>query len=350
MCQHRDSDTATHANVSSPAGDDPLTQALHGQLLDDSFDTALYATLCDGHCHPHDDRDQLDAIGVLQTGRVTLMGVRQDDWPVVEKLHTTNPQKCVPCFGIHPWFVYRLQLPDCEAEDGKQHYEHVLTSRDDDEKCHLITQLKPPIPFSSWYTELRAILERHPHALLGEVGLDRAARLLPGGAIEWHGVAPTQVSCTIEHQYSVLQQQLLLAIELDRAVSVHCVQSQGHILQLLSWVKQHRPPQPLRVCIHSFGGKPQTIQQWLHVKSCTVYISFSMAINARLGWPKLCQLIQAVPDDRLLIESDVNSPEGLDKAVAHMAILVARAKEWTVERAVTQTNANWHAFTQWQEN
>ncbi|ORX44118.1 Metallo-dependent hydrolase [Hesseltinella vesiculosa] len=303
----------------------------------------LFEDLCDGHCHPHDDTMQLTKIAALQTGRVTLMGVRLDDWPTVEALHLANPEKCIPCFGIHPWFVYRL-LPG-DSSDADRHYEGVLESRDNDERHQLISQLAPPIPWNVWQTTLRRMLIKYPCALVGEVGLDRSARLLPGGAIEWHGVKPTQVTCSIDHQFSILQQQVQLAMELDRAVSLHCVQSQGHVLQLLSWVAKQRPANPLRLCVHSFGGKPQTIPQLVNIKGTAVYMSFSVTINARLGWPKLSKLIQAVPDDRLLIESDVNSPDGLDKAMAQMAVLVAMAKNWSVEEAVQQTRSNWQAFT-----
>ncbi|CAO3576068.1 unnamed protein product [Absidia cylindrospora] len=101
----------------------------------------------------------------------------------------------------------------------------------------------------------------------------------------------------------------------------------------------------LRVCLHSFGGKPASLDQffkWRHVK---VYVSFSIAINARLGWKKLSQLIQAVPEDQLLIETDLNSPTSLDHNMVRIASLVAKAKNWSVYDTVMKTRQNWIAFT-----
>ncbi|ORZ01920.1 TatD family [Absidia repens] len=314
-------------------------------LTDDTpigdFKEEWYPFLCDAHCHAHDDKQRLDEIQQLRTGHITLMGVRQDDWETVEMVAASSNSsssdnnnndsttdvdshsRCVPCFGIHPWYVYRLAPPqegDPQAnEEGvkhqqqqQEHYQHVLDGPDDTEKQQLISQLAA-------HSLFRLQLKRHPHALLGEVGLDRSARLLPGGAIEWHGVKPTNVVCDIDHQCTILRLQLDLALQLDRAVSFHCVQSQGHLMAILQSINQQlgksktvttatATTSVLRVCLHSFGGKPASLDQffkWRHVK---VYVSFSIAINARLGWKKLSQLIQAVPDDQLLIETDLNSP------------------------------------------
>ncbi|ORY95171.1 TatD family, partial [Absidia repens] len=273
------------------------------------------------------------------------------DWETVEMVaassnNVDSHSRCVPCFGIHPWYVYRLAPPqegDPQAnEEGvkhqqqqQEHYQHVLDGPDDTEKQQLISQLAAPIPFSDWYPHLEQQLKRHPHALLGEVGLDRSARLLPGGAIEWHGVKPTNV-CTI------LRLQLDLALQLDRAVSFHCVQSQGKSKTVTTATAT---TSVLRVCLHSFGGKPASLDQffkWRHVK---VYVSFSIAINARLGWKKLSQLIQAVPDDQLLIETDLNSPTSLDYNMVCIASLVAQAKNWSLHDTVMKTRQNWIAFT-----
>ncbi|ORZ12021.1 TatD family [Absidia repens] len=358
-------------------------------LTDDTpigdFKEEWYPFLCDAHCHAHDDKQRLDEIQQLRTGHITLMGVRQDDWETVEMVAASSNSsssdnnnndsttdvdshsRCVPCFGIHPWYVYRLAPPqegDPQAnEEGvkhqqqqQEHYQHVLDGPDDTEKQQLISQLAAPIPFSDWYPHLEQQLKRHPHALLGEVGLDRSARLLPGGAIEWHGVKPTNVVCDIDHQCTILRLQLDLALQLDRAVSFHCVQSQGHLMAILQSINQQlgksktvttatATTSVLRVCLHSFGGKPASLDQffkWRHVK---VYVSFSIAINARLGWKKLSQLIQAVPDDQLLIETDLNSPTSLDYNMVCIASLVAQAKNWSLHDTVMKTRQNWIAFT-----
>jgi Tat protein secretion system quality control protein TatD with DNase activity len=70
-----------------------------------------------------------------------------------------------------------------------------------------------------------------------------------------------------------------------------------------------------------------------------------VAINARLGWVKLGELIRTVPDDRLLIESDLNSPKDLDVAMVRIACLVARAKQWSLHDTILKTRRNWLTFT-----
>lgn len=228
-----------------------------------------------------------------------------------------------------------------QDKDKEAHYDAVLTSMNETEKSEMIKALDPPFPLDEWYNNLKQHLETHPEAIVGEVGLDRAARLLPGGAIEWHGVKPTSVQCTIEHQLQVFELQLQLAKELNRSMSVHCVQAQGHLLSLLQKHTKNDPP--IRLCLHSFGGSPGTLPQFLKLKGYTIYVSYSIAINERLG-KKLDDLIQAVPTDRLLIESDLNSPKGQDEAMVAIAERVAKVHEWSVDQAIKQTHENWCKF------
>ncbi|KAI7856865.1 TatD family [Circinella umbellata] len=304
--------------------------------------------LCDAHCHPHDDIKHLDMIPKLKTGHITIMGVRQDDWDRVAQV-TTNcaPGRCIPAFGIHPWFLHRLMIND--HVDPGTHYDQILTAKVMSEKQDMIQALDPPFPRDEWVNNLKQRLRDHPQALVGEVGLDRAARLLPGGAIEWHGVKPTSVQTTIEHQMNVLRIQLEIAREFQRAVSVHCVQASGHLLQLLQEMvpkkKKKEAGPPVRLCVHSFVGSPGSIPQFLKLdKGFTVYVSFSVAICSRLEKKKLFELFNAIPQDRLLIESDLNTPLGQDDAMEEIAKLLAEARQWSIEQTIERTHKNWHEF------
>ncbi|KAI8139008.1 hypothetical protein BJV82DRAFT_696402 [Fennellomyces sp. T-0311] len=255
--------------------------------------------LCDAHCHPHDDVKHLDMIPKLKTGHITIMGVRQDDWDCVAKVTASCEKgRCIPAF-------------------------------------------EAPFALREWLTNLKQRLTDHPEALVGEVGLDRAARLLPGGAIEWHGVKPTTVQTSIEHQMDVLRVQLQVARELKRAVSVHCVQATGHLLQLLQATAKG---DPVRLCLHSFVGSAGSMPQFLKVKGYVIYVSFSVAICGRLDKKKLQDLICAIPEDRLLLESDLNTPQGLDDGMEEIAKLVAEARKWTIEQTIEQTYNNWCTF------
>ena len=236
-----------------------------------------------------------------------------------------------------------------DAADPETHYNQVLTAKIAPEKRDMIQALDRPFPRDEWVNNLKQRLTDHPQALVGEVGLDRAARLLPGGAIEWHGVKPTSVQTTIEHQMDVLRIQLEIAREFQRAVSVHCVQASGHLLQILQEMvpkkkkKEARPP--VRLCLHSFVGSPGSIPQFLKLnKGFTLYVSFSVAICSRLEKKKLFELINAIPEDRLLIESDLNTPVGQDDAMEEIAKLIAEARQWSTEETIEKTHKNWHEF------
>jgi TatD DNase family protein len=233
-----------------------------------------------------------------------------------------------------------------QTESAEQHYNRILTSKDEAEKTDLIQHL--PTPSSDWLRTLRANLGQYPNALVGEIGFDRSARLLPAGAEHWHGIRPTEVRCSSDHQLEIVSSQIELAREFNRSVSLHCVQAHGMILDLLvrkanEWRKKDMKT-PFRICLHSYGGSPGILPSLFDIKRpVKVYMSFSVAINGRLG-NKLLQLIEKVPDDRLLIESDYNSPAGIDHAMVDITKVVAKAKNWSIEQVVQTTRRNWLEF------
>lgn len=249
---------------------------------------------------------------------------------------------------------------DKSNEPRDEYYKSILTSKDDKELADMVKALQDPFPYDVWYNNLRQRLLDHPHALVGEVGVDRSARLLPGGAIEWHGVKPTTVQTTIEHQLAIFDIQCQLARGLNRGISVHCVQGQGHLFDYLKkqsgqfstrqLKKLKTVPNTLRMCLHSFGGAPATVTQFLELKGFEMYVSFSVCINARLIPPKkLTELIKVVPEDRLLIESDLNTPELMDEGMVEITRIVAEARGWSIRKVVETTNKNWKRFVNFEQ-
>ena len=324
----------------------------------ENFDEELYKDLCDAHCHPHDDLKNLNLISELKTGHVTIMGVRQDDWQTVAKVaeecNKTTSKKCIPSFGVHPWFSHFLMT---RTESKEEHYKRILKSSKVDELQDIISSLLEleTYEYDAWYSNLRNYLLQHPEAIVGEVGVDRVARLLPQGSIEWQGVKPTSVMCSIEHQIDVFDIQCKLARELNRAMSVHCVQGQGHLFEYLKAqannfstrkLRQMKvKPNILRLCLHSYGGAPGSVKQFVDLKGFIIYVSFSVGINARLTPPdKLQELIRAVPENRLLIESDLNTPKGIDECMVDIVKIVAEARQWTIQQVVEITSRNWLSF------
>ncbi|KAF1804940.1 hypothetical protein V8B55DRAFT_1495824 [Mucor lusitanicus] len=332
----------------------------HGvPTTDEAFDEALFGDLCDSHCHPHDDVEHLSRIPQLKTGHVTIMGVRQDDWDTVSKVardcNQNSSNKCIPCFGVHPWFSHFVMAQDESKQEPHDYYKAILKSSNQDELNDMIQALDKPFSYDVWYNNLKQRLEEHPNALVGEVGVDRSARLLPGGAIDWHGKKPTSVQTSIEHQLAIFDIQCQLARDLNRGISVHCVQGQGHLFTHLKNIstqfsarqlkKLKVVPNTLRMCLHSYGGAPATITQFLELKGFDMYVSFSVAINARLApAKKLMELIKTVPEDRLLIESDLNTPLGIDECMVEMTKIVAEARGWTIKQVVETTSRNWKRF------
>jgi TatD DNase family protein len=101
--------------------------------------------------------------------------------------------------GVHPWYAHLVRGPSrSQTETNEQHYERILVSKNSTEKADLVQHLSTPS--HEWLQKLRDNLQKYPTALVGEIGFDRSARLLPVGAEHWHGVRPTEVRCSPDHQ------------------------------------------------------------------------------------------------------------------------------------------------------
>lgn len=208
----------------------------------------------------------------------------------------------------------------------------------------LIKFLPPPIPFNSWYPKLESLLKEHPKALVGEIGIDKLSRLKhPQTEVI------TKVQTSMQHQMKLMELQLDLAAKYDRAVSLHCVQSTGQIIQLLDQKVSNNKLLPPRICLHSYGGSVDTIKALTSNQPkkkkklrIQIYFSFSIVINEKYN--RLPELIKAVPENRLLIESDFHSPVGTDELMERIIHLVSEIKNWTPALAVEKTRENFLRF------
>jgi Tat protein secretion system quality control protein TatD with DNase activity len=188
----------------------------------------------------------------------------------------------------------------------------------------------------------------HPNSILGEIGLDKIFRLR-----DQRTEKLSKVQTTMQHQIEILEKELYLAAKYKRAVSVHCVQSTGAITQLLDRKIKKREPLPSRICLHSFGGSVDTIKALTKLTkqkkkeekegiSVDIYFSFSIVVNEK--YDRLPDLIRAVPEDRLLIETDCHSPFGLDHYMTMIIKLISEIKEWTEATTVEKTRENFLKF------
>lgn len=201
----------------------------------------------DAHCHLHDVRllpylERL-LIEIPAAGIATLVtnGTHPDDWEAVAQLVTLAPGLIVPAYGVHPWRV-------------------------------------PSVP-ADWRDQLRARLEADPRATVGEIGLD--------AWIE---------NYDLDAQLHVFRVQLELAAELERPVTIHCLRAWGALLATL----RSLPKRPPSVLIHSPGASPEIIRMLARLGAF-----FSASGYYGAAHRKTYHLaLDAIPDDRLLIETD----------------------------------------------
>ena len=288
-------------------------------------------------------------------------------------------------------------------EQRLAHYRGVLSPSPEDDD--FLLALPNPKPFGHFIGQTREYLKKYRLALVGEVGLDRSFRipeawlpdqlgqrndtLTPGGR---EGRQLSQYRVSIEHQRKVLTAQLRLAGEMQRAVSVHGVAAHGMVYDTVAatWkgherhvpskrerrraeasaaangdadavddVEAQQPhavpkPYPPRICLHSYSGPAETIKMYTAPSvPCEVFFSFSTTINAwsdredkRPGkGGKAESAVRAVPDDRILIESDLHTAgDKMDHYLAEIVRKICEVREWELEDGMKRLGANWKRF------
>lgn len=390
------------------------------------------AGVFDAHCHPTDTMSSLASIPDMSARVLTVMSTRAQDQDIVPSIAESHgiqgpdaltassapSRRILPAFGWHPWFSHQLyddSLPrekatyptDTDPSSAKAaHYKSVLAPSPDDDA--FISSLPDPVPLSTYLPQVRARLEAHPLALIGEVGLDKGFRLpapwtdaergardaglTPGGR-EGRWLSPHRVA--LPHQTGVLLAQLRLAGELGRACSVHGVQAHGALFDALAglWRGHEREvvprrkqklaapgaedwggdddngdgrggggeerttegrlvaaakPYPPRICLHSFSGPVQVLRQYLHPAiPAKIFFSFSVAINLSTegGAAKFPDVVEACADDRILVESDLHEAgERMDAMLEDMYRRVCEIKGWGLREGVERIARNYEEF------
>ncbi len=124
--------------------------------------------------------------------------------------------------------------------------------------------------------ELRSLAQNPKVVAVGEIGLDYHYDLSPR-----------------EKQREVFEQQLLLAKELSLPVIIHSREATEETLTLL---KKYRP----QGVVHCFSGSAETARE---IVGLGMYLGFTGMITFK-NTKHALEAIQAVPADRLLLETD----------------------------------------------
>lgn len=199
----------------------------------------------DAHNHLQDPRLEdpgpvLAAMKRSGVARCVVNATREDDWAAVENLAVSEPDFIVPAFGIHPWHAHTAE--------------------------------------ENWQEKLRELLARHPHASIGECGLD-----------QWIADPPLAI------QRQVFTDQLRLAREMDRPLTIHCLKAWGALLDAFA---ETRPP--TRFIMHSFGGSIEIARRLIPLGA---FFSFSgHFLHPRKS--AVLDVFRQLPRGRILLESD----------------------------------------------
>lgn len=230
--------------------------------------------LFDTHCHLQDRRLHGTLQGTIEQAQecgvrtMVCCGTCEEDWSAV--LELAQRYSCIiPALGLHPWF--------CADRSSR------------------------------WRARLYDLLCENPNCAVGEIGLDFAY--------------PEPK----EEQLEVFREQLFLAAELGRPVSVHCRNAWGALLTLL---RSNDYPPHLHMVIHSYSGSPELVPQ---LESFGVSLSFSGSVTREKN-RRVRRAVQAVRSTRLLIETDapdlspagfgrVNTPSSLPLTAQTVALL-----------------------------
>jgi len=249
--------------------------------------------LVDTHCHAGSLKSwKADAELSGISSRLFVMATHELDW--FTTLQVCERYGHTPAIGVHPWFAHNLSL--------------------------------------GWRERLREVLEANTSALVGEIGLDKAARTKETG------------KCEYAAQVEVFRQQLEIAHELHRPVSIHCVRSIGKVFEVLMSMGLKLPP---AIALHSFGAGPQEVTRFLQLP-CTVFFGFSFCINAQAKsdtqLQRVISSLKAIPADRLLLESDEDDVAVIDASMGSICGFVAKTLGWTPEYTARLTTRNAHIF------
>lgn len=255
--------------------------------------------MIDSHCHLDDERFEGDRDLVITRARAAgvrgfvLAGVGPEGWPQQEKL-TQCHGDMVYSAGVHPQWV---------SGQGEVEVTAALAE------------------LLAWFGRVDGVAP----VAVGETGLDRS---------------PVSPPATLPRQTRAFREQLALARELNLPVMLHILRMHEEALLIL---KRDGLPRAGGV-VHSYSGSAELVPRY-------TTLGLHLAIPGTVSYlraPKIWAAAAAIPDDRLLIETDApdQTPEphrpGRNEPAYLSAIVsaLARVRGCTPEDLVRQTTLN----------
>ncbi|KAJ1537116.1 hypothetical protein HK096_003883 [Nowakowskiella sp. JEL0078] len=270
--------------------------------------------LLDTHNHLQDavpfETSRIDA--EIHTRTSVVMGTRHSDWGRVQTLAENCQVKIIPAFGqtvcIHPWFC--LEAASLSS----------LNSVPSLDRSHKM------------WNEMEKYLVQFPNALVGEIGLDAVAK-----------DRSTGIKFPFPLQIELFVFQIGLAARYHRPCSIHVVQCHGKIFDFL---RAAQPSElPPRLALHSFTGSPDIAKGMVRLPGGVgkrIFFGISSCVSGRSR--KVVERIKGIPDNRILLESDLYDPRDIDRAMVESLNIVSDAKGWTIQETAERTFRNAEEF------
>lgn len=297
----------------------------------------------------------------------------------------------IPCLGIHPWYSHMFYT-DESAPDKKLHYNMVLESvskKYSDATDELLESLPDPVSLDEFCQYVDQEVQRKLKSyssldvcpiLIGEIGIDKLSR------IPWAGFLGNEISVDLQnaeetgvetgfpelspfkvsmkHQLVILKKQFDIATKNNIPVSIHCVKAHGVLYNfVVNYIKESQGIPA--ICLHSYTGSKDQAYLWvnlkkklpnsIHERSPKIYFSFSHILNNNSSNTKKIdeadELISFLPDDTLLIETDLSIDKFYKKdgnlhysSLLDITRKICKCKNWDITQGTMFLKKNWNEF------
>ncbi len=294
-----------------------------------------------------------DKIPSLLPDFLGIASTNPSDWNEVKALAKKFPlngpsssTKVIPCYGYHPWWVKEDLGLDITSSTSASS-----------------STSSPP----EWINTLETILIENDMSVVGECGLDKITAkneiklfkarkkeeendndFVEVSTDKGESYQPSSSIITWQDLYAkqkeVFRLQLKLAVRLNKPLVVHCVSAFGDLFDIL--IAEEKLPKA--IYMHAYGGSVDFAQRLIkletnHKKNNTkskkikFYFGFSAAINQS---KRLLSVIESIPHDRLLLESDLEETCRVDECLQSMLHIMADVRGVSIEDIAETTYQN----------